>query len=259
MVFTVENGSPPEEISTSVTVETTTEQILTSVQNGESKTDVTVVETTRADEIITTELHTEKDVSDEYVSEVLDKVDSNFLQNIIDSALDEIGVDSIGTLDEKQFENFKGNIESAFDDYDAVIENTVSDKQSFEQIYDSAVKDNFIESVINYVDSEDIASIIDEKLDSFGVNSFDKLKENQKEEFANEVIEELNDNGADIKEDSLKRADKFQVIEQLYEEIKPEEKISVLPVVIIALVCAAAVVTVVAVKNYKKKFEEERT
>lgn len=205
-----------------------------------------------------------KEDSEAYVEEILDKVDSDYIQNTIEDALENVGSQNIESMDEEQFKNFETYIDDAISDYGVETDSRPEDKDAYEEIYETVLKDNFIASVENSLDEEKVISVIDEALNSYGSENIEQLDESQKDAFIESVIGKLEENGAVINKDSLNEVDDLQFIKDLYVEAEttPNEKTTARGNVIVYLIsgiCAVAIVVVIVMKykNMRRKNHEK--
>lgn len=152
-----------------------------------------------------------------FVEEVIDKVDSEYIQDSIDDALENVGASSIDELDEEKYEEFDNLVSDAVDKYGADIHNKPVDKSGYEVLYGEVFAENFISNVVDYVDSEDVVTIIDNVLTKYVVDKIENVPEESIDKFTDDVIYELKNNGASIGEIPSK-IDKLKLIDSLYDE-----------------------------------------
>lgn len=155
--------------------------------------------------------------NEDYVKEILGKVDSKYIQESIEDALEGVGVPSISELDDDKYENFDNIVSHAIDTYGVEVQNKPSDKQGYEALYNKAVADNFIASVLEYVDSEDVITVIDNVLKSYSVDGVEEISDESVDDFVSDVINELKEKGVQIEEIPY-GVDKLKVIKFLYDE-----------------------------------------
>lgn len=195
-----------------------------------------------------------KENSEAYVEEILDKVDSGYIQNTIENALENVGSQNIESMNEEQLKNFETYIDDALFDYGVEIESKPEDKDAYEEIYGTVLKDNFIDSVESFLDEEKVVSIIDEVLNSCGAENIEQLDESQKDVFIESVIGKLEENAVVINEDSLNEIDTLQLIKDLYVETettlneKTSDRSNVI-IYLISVICAVAILVVIVMKH----------
>lgn len=227
VVKTVKNGTYPIKLTYSQadTFNEKWEDVVLSVKDiNVTITDETGQNETETQTQITTETsqnQTDKSENAEsFIEEVIDKVDSDYIQNTIEDALENVGEDQIESIDKNQFEEFKNYVDNSFDDYGVDIENKPENNKDYEQLYDIAVKENFADTVLSVLDEKTVSSVIEDMLKTYEVETIDQLKNEQIDSFVEDIIKEFKDKGVDINNDSLGKSDKLQVIESLYEKVK---------------------------------------
>lgn len=156
---------------------------------------------------------------------VLSSVDSRFLKNAIETALNRLGVTGIADLSNEQFEAFKKAVNESIAAYGAENLTDISaDRDTYEKAYDEASKAAFVESVLDSANSAEIISAIDSVLAEYGVKSINDIPADKQKAFAARVTAMLEVNGAEPEKlpESFSGTQAVEAVKELYEKAKKE-------------------------------------
>lgn len=157
--------------------------------------------------------------SETFIDEVKDKVAGDYIQDVIEDALKDVGADRIQDMDDNQFQQFEEITNGAFNDYGVIIENKPADKQSYDQLFNDVVADNFTNDILDIVDEEAVITIIEDTLRANGVNRVDQLPADSVDRFAADLFEALEEQGANCNDYKSPAIDRTQVIGQLCDKV----------------------------------------
>ncbi len=170
---------------------------ITETQN--SKTASEEKTTTRAD---ITFSDSEKTFSDE----VLEKVDSRYVESVIRNALDEFDADSVEDIDGSQYSGFQNNVSDAFSSYGVDINANPVSPDDYVNLYEKAKQQTIIDSVLSSTDNQKVIETIEETLKKYNAEDISDISaETDKINFTAEVISSLDEKGAEIDEDIVDR------------------------------------------------------
>ena len=231
-----------------------TEDVSQKIDEASTAADENKTETITSTAGISTEI--DDSSSSGFADEVLQKVDSDFLQKTIEDAIEDVGADSIDKMSDVQFKDFELSIKASMADYGATINSAAKGKADYEVIYHQSVKEAFIDSVSASVDSKVIVAVIDDALKSYDVNDVSQLTDEQAKEFADSVLQGLKGKGADFELGIYEEVDKTEIIDNLYNELKRKEKSNdkdKMIILLIVSVCVYVFVVLLLVAVFKKK------
>lgn len=199
--------------------------------------------------------------SEGFIEEVKDKVDGEYIQDIITDALQDVGSDHVQDMDESQFQQFEAIVNGAFDDYGVIIENKPADKQAYDQLFSDVVAENFTDEVLDIIDEETVIAIVEDVLGANDADSIDQLKEDDVNQFADAVFNALEEHGMDCGEYKSPAIDRIQLIDKLCDEVglAPESNTApfrlsiVFIAIILALIAVGAFVLICVFKRKGKK------
>lgn len=157
-------------------------------------------------------------------SSVSKQPNNDDIQKAVETALNEVGVNSINDLDEAQYDEvvkladktlnlLTGNEETGFESIDDV-----------KTKYSSAVSQNYVKKAIEAVDGDKIASIIKLAAEDCGADSPEKVPPEKQADFVRTVEEKLAEEAPDLGtvSDKLNEQTAFETILSLSEKNKVE-------------------------------------
>ncbi|MBQ6467713.1 MAG: hypothetical protein IJJ61_07185 [Clostridia bacterium] len=156
------------------------------------------------------------DSSKSFSDEVLEKVDSRFVESAIRNALDDFDADSVNDIDENQYSDFNDKVTDTLSSYGADINANPDSLEDYRELYEKAKEKTVIDSVLSSTDSQDIIDVIEETLKKYNAKEISDISaETDKINFTADVISFLDEKGAEIDEDIVERI-KIDNISSLY-------------------------------------------
>lgn len=149
-------------------------------------------------------------------------IDNSQIIDAVEITLEQNGNENLsGVNDTENFVNdFNDNIEiiTGTNEYNA------SDFDTIKSMYNSAYEDEFIKSVSNNIDTENVQKAVDDALSEFGVSSVEELSDKDKEKFVQKVEENLKEFDSETPNISneLETEDAINIIKKLYDSTSPE-------------------------------------
>lgn len=232
--------------------------VVVHVAKQDDKPQVTIQETTKATENSTVKIDNEAAIEN-----VLEIVDSDYVQESIENAMESVGASTIEDMSDDQFNEFQSTVNDLLSVYDVEIDTEQTDKDDFSGLYSEAVEESFINDVISSVDSDVINETITNALTEYGAGNIDDLPKEKYDLFIETIQKALKDKNAEFDE-LPDNVDKLKIIQKLYERANNDEgekqiassddnkKISIVVMAIVALVIVFAVIGAVNIKNKRR-------
>ena len=146
------------------------------------------------------------DSSKSFSDEVLEKVDSRFVESAIRNALDDFDADSVNDIDENQYSDFNDKVTDTLSSYGADINANPDSLEDYRELYEKAKEQSIVDSVLSSIDSQDVIDVIEEALKKYNAKEIsDMSAETDKINFTADVISSLDEKGAGIDEDIVER------------------------------------------------------
>ena len=146
------------------------------------------------------------DSSKSFSDEVLEKVDSRFVESAIRNALDDFDADSVNDIDENQYSDFNDKVTDTLSSYGADINANPDSLEDYRELYEKAKEQSIVDSVLSSIDSQDVIDVIEEALKKYNAKEISDISaETDKINFTADVISSLDEKGAGIDEDIVER------------------------------------------------------
>lgn len=119
------------------------------------------------------------------------------LQTVIDTALNDVGVNKIAELDEDEFSDFKLQTDQSLSAF-GIDTTNITEKEGYEKLYADAVTANAVERIRYDFDDAEISKVISETLQKYGANSIEDIPDEVKKSAYSDIISALNNAGAKV-------------------------------------------------------------
>lgn len=229
--------------------------IVVHITKQDDKSQVTIQEPTKVSENTIVDIDSEASIKN-----VLEIVDSNYIQESIESAMENVGASNIEDMSDGQFDEFQNTVNELLSVYDVEIKTGKTDKNDFSGLYNEAVEESFINDIISSVDSDAINEAMANAIGKYGAANLEDLPKEKYDLFTETVQKALKDKNAEF-EELPDNVDKIEIIQELYEKSNSDagakqsaspddnKKNSIVIVVIWVLIIFIAIIAAVYIKN----------
>ncbi len=194
--------------------------------------------------------------------------DNESIKNVVEIVLREFEVDSLEMLPEESREAFVNKVNNSVSQITQNGNSYFSDFDSLEDTYKNTVSQEFVDSVLESVDSYAVDSSINDALSAVGCDDIADIPDNKKEEFVQLVEDNLKQYMPDVDyiSDTLDASESAETIEKLQQENeqkategvpvpKPQQqrKTIYIIIILILLVLICTVIILILIKSKSKK------